>query len=104
MKTYTIDTPEGYVEMPAHSEEHARHLVAMKTTTPLSVEYIIALYRVFDKVTAEGYLTNPGSIKEPEVSWVDQEMELMREEEPSTAVEISWDRAAMQALKDEGSR
>ena len=75
----------------------------MKTTTPLSVEYIISLYRVFDKVTAEGYLTNPGSIKEPEVSWVNQEMELMKEE-ISTSVEISWDRAAMQALKDEGSR
>ena len=28
MQTYTIDTPEGYVEMPAPSEDEARRKVA----------------------------------------------------------------------------
>ena len=45
-----------------------------------SAEFVIALYRTFDKVACEKYLLNPATLQEPEVSWVRQEMDLIKEE------------------------
>lgn len=60
----------------------------MKDQIKFSANFVIALYRTFDKVTCEKYLINPAMLQEPEVSWVNQEMERMKEEEENETQDI----------------